>query len=363
VTQLTASAGGGKLSGSGFVGLEKFVPQTIDLTLTASRWPAINTQQYQADLNGTIRVGGSFGAPKVTGKVEVARAELRPNLAFLKHGGTPLERDPTIKVVGANAPPAAPPAGEQSVAPAQGDLWQRVAMNLQVIIPNNAWVRHANANVELSGHLRLEKPAGENLAITGLLESVRGWVGFQGRRFNLTRGVATFNRTDKINPAIDVVGEYRAGEYVVNAIIRGNADKPVLTLASEPQMEQSDILSVLLFGKPVAALNQGEAISLQQSALSLTGGFAATQVARAVSQALNLQAFGLEAGDVEVADGRFRVGRYVGDKTFLSVGQEITGKYGQEVAVEFRITRDWKLGVSSSTEGTNGVDIIWHKRY
>jgi autotransporter translocation and assembly factor TamB len=363
IMQMTAAAKDGKLSGSGFIGLEKFAPQTIDLALAANGWPAINTQQYQADVNGALNVAGTLTAPRVTGKVEVLKAELRPDLAFLKQGSTPTKRDPTIKLVGAKAPAPvlATPAG--TPAAAQTDLWQNAAVEIQVTVPNNAWLRHANANVELSGKIKLEKPSGGKLALIGLLEVVRGWAGFQGRRFNLTRGVVTFTGGEKINPALDIVGEYRTGEYVVDATVSGNAEKPALTFSSQPQMDQSDILAVLLFGKPMAALNQGEALSLQQSAVNVASGFAAGHIVKAVSQSLGLQDLGLDPNDVEVAEGRVRIGRYVGDQTFFSVSQEITGKYGQEVSVEFRITKDWKLGVSSSSEGTNGVDLIWHKRY
>jgi translocation and assembly module TamB len=363
IVQMTAAAKDGKLSASGFMGFEKFAPQTMALTLTANRWPAINTQQYQADVNGALNVAGTLTAPRVTGKVEVLKAELRPDLAFLKQGSTPTKRDPTIKLVGAKAPALPPAAPAGTPAAAQTDLWQNAALEIQVTVPNNAWLRHANANVELSGKVKLEKPPGGKLALIGLLEVVRGWAGFQGRRFNLTRGVVTFTGGDKINPTLDVVGEYRTGEYVVDATVSGNAEKPALTFSSQPQMDQSDILAVLLFGKPMAALNQGEALSLQQSAVNVASGFAAGHLVKAVSQSLGLQDLGLEPNDVEVADGRVRIGRYVGDQTFFSVSQGITGKYGQEVAVEFRITKDWKLGVSSSTEGTNGVDLIWHKRY
>jgi translocation and assembly module TamB len=300
----------------------------------------------------------------VSGKLEVFRAELRPDLTFIGRSAAPSKRDPTIKIVGSKAPPSPPaPSNGEKPAPMDVDVWQAAALDLELAIPKNVWLRHANANAELSGRLRLEKAPGANLAVGGLLEVVRGWVGFQGRRFNLVRGVVTFERGENINPTLDVVGEYRAGEYVVNAVVSGNAEKPALTLTSQPQLDQSDILAVLLFGKPISALNQGEAASLQQSAVGLTTGFAAGQIANAVTHALGLQQLGLDPGDVEVADGRVRVGRYVGNNTFFSVSQEIAGTYGQEVAVEFRITKDWRLGVSSSTEGTNGVDLIWHKRY
>jgi translocation and assembly module TamB len=169
ILQMTAAAKDGKLSASGFIGFEKLAPQTIALALTANRWPAINTQQYQADVNGALNVAGTLTAPRVTGKVEVLKAELRPDLAFLKQGSTPTKRDPTIKLVGAKAPAPVPATPAGTPPAAQTDLWQNAAVEIQVTVPNNAWLRHANANVELSGKIKLEKPSGGKLALIGLL--------------------------------------------------------------------------------------------------------------------------------------------------------------------------------------------------
>jgi autotransporter translocation and assembly factor TamB len=33
------------------------------------------------------------------------------------------------------------------------------------------------------------------------------------------------------------------------------------------------------------------------------------------------------------------------------------------VTLEYEIARDWKLGTTTTSKGSNGIDIIWHKRY
>jgi hypothetical protein len=51
------------------------------------------------------------------------------------------------------------------------------------------------------------------------------------------------------------------------------------------------------------------------------------------------------------------------DITNISVSQDVSGKYGQEVSAEYRITSDWRFSVSASTVGPAGADLIWQKRY
>jgi translocation and assembly module TamB len=344
VNQMSARANKGELNASGFIALQKFVPQGIDLNIAAKQWPAINTQQYQIEVDGTAKIDGTLSGPRISGKFEIPRGELRPDLSFLDHGNTPVKRDPTITVVSTAATSNASGAKQESNGQADSDIWRNTSLDIQIRIANNLWVRHRNGNAELSGNVRVTKASGGNLNVTGLIETIRGWVGFQGRRFTLTRGRLEFGGGEKIDPSLDIVAEYRAGNYLISAVVKGTAEKPTLTLASDPQLDQADILSVLLFNKPLSSLEKSEQASLQQNAISITTGFAAAQIGQGVSQALGLQELGI-------------------DITNISVSQDVSGKYGQEVSAEYRITSDWRFSVSASTVGPAGADLIWQKRY
>jgi autotransporter translocation and assembly factor TamB len=343
ISQISARANKGELNGNGFIALQKFVPQGIDLSIAAKQWPAINTQQYQIEVDGIARIDGTLVAPRITGKFEVPRGELRPDLSFLDRSNTPVKRDPTITVVSTTAAGDAV-AKQEGNGEADSELWRNASLDIQIRIPNSLWVRHRNGNAELSGNLRVTKASGGNPTVTGLIETVRGWVGFQGRRFTLTRGRLEFPGSEKIDPSLDIVAEYRAGNYLISAVVKGTAEKPTLTLASDPQLDQADILSVLVFNKPLSSLEKSEQASLQQNAISITTGFAAAQIGQAVSQTLGLQELGV-------------------DITNVSVSQDVSGKYGQEVSAEYRITSEWRFSVSARTVGPDGVDLIWQKRY
>jgi translocation and assembly module TamB len=359
INQLSARSGDGELSGRGLIGLNNFVPQNVGISLNAKNWPAIKTQEYRAVMEGSLNLNGTVKAPRLNGKVVIVNGEVRPNLAFLERSTTPINRDPTIKVISAadNRPSAG--GDEKSEETADNDLMRNAAANIQIHIPNNVWVKHQNANVELSGDVQVSKAAGGKPTVTGTIEAVRGWVGFQGRRFTLTRGRVELIGGDKITPMLDVAAEYRVTTYVVNVIITGAAAKPTLTLKSDPQLEQADILSLLLFNKPMSALGKGEQASLQQSAIGLTTSFAAAAVGAGVAQALGLQ----DLGGVDVSGGQLRYGRYVSQNAYISLGQDFTGGKGQEASAEYQITREWKLSVTTSSRGEKGVDLIWHKRY
>jgi translocation and assembly module TamB len=363
LSRLSARAGSGALDGSGVVSLRQFAPENIDLAVTARRWPALQTDQYRAIVNGNVKVAGPPSALRVAGAVEVVEGSIRPALAFLDRGTVPLKRDPTIVVVKHRGEAPAPAAANGKSIPEQNNLLQNLVLEVTVTIPNNLWVRHPNANVELTGKVTIVKKPESDVTLSGLLEIVRGWVGFQGRRFTLTEGRIQFTGGKPTDATLQLAAEYRVQGYLVNVIVSGTAEKPILTMQSQPVLEQSDILSLLLFGKPVADLTNTEKVSLEQNAIDITAGFAAAALGRAVSEAIGLQHLGLDLSDVSFTGGQVRFGRYVGPRTYLSISQDISGKYGREVALEYQLTPNWKLGSSTTTEGTSGFDVIWHKRY
>ncbi|HET9882020.1 MAG TPA: translocation/assembly module TamB domain-containing protein, partial [Candidatus Binatia bacterium] len=172
-----------------------------------------------------------------------------------------------------------------------------------------------------------------------------------------------FRGDETLNPALDIVAQYRLPQYQVEVIVTGTADKPVLTLRSQPALEQADILALLLFGKPVSSLNRNEQDTLQQGAAEMAGGLAAAKIAGAVSEALGLDRLGLDLGEIDAGGGQIGFGRYIGERTYVSISQKLSGETAQEVSIEYQIGPDWKITSSTSTAGSSGVGILWHKRY
>jgi autotransporter translocation and assembly factor TamB len=365
VREISAKAKDGEIKGSGSLALKSdYDIGAFKLSLAAQRWPAIETQRYQLKIAGNLDVQGTLAAPRVTGQVTVTEGSLRPDLAFLDQSKVPLKRDETIVIVKDNgaAPQTRLQTKEQPGGSADGFL-KNASLDLMLRAQKNIWIRHPDLVAELSGDVRAAKRPERDIDLTGRIDVVRGWLNFQGRRFQLSRGGIQFTGGDKINPALDILAEYKLPEYRVEIAVGGTSEKPTLTLASSPRLEQADILALLLFGRPINTLNRNEQGSLQQSALNITSGFVAGSIAKSVSGALGLDSLGVDIGEVDFSGGKVGYGRYVGSKTYVSASQQISGEHGRELSLEYEIARDWKLGTTTTSKGANGIDIIWHKRY
>jgi autotransporter translocation and assembly factor TamB len=362
--EFSAKAKDGEIRGGGALALKNYDIGAVKLALTARRWPALETARHQVKIDGNIDIEGAVQAPIIKGQLVVVEGSLRPDLAFLEQSKVPFKRDETIAIVKGNRG-AGQPLGpvEKTAASTDSDFIKNVRLDMTVRAPGNVWIRHPDLVSELSGNVHLTKAPQRDLDLTGRVEIKRGWFSFQGRRFQLESGTIEFTGGNKINPALNIVAQYRLPQYQVDATIGGTVEKPSLTLASQPRLEQADILALLLFGRPINTLNQNEQGALQQSAVGITSGYVAGRIANSVSEALGLDSLGVDIREVDFSGGRVGFGRYVGSKTYVSVSQQLSGEHGREVQLEYQIAADWKLGTSTTSTGSNGIDIIWHKRY
>jgi autotransporter translocation and assembly factor TamB len=356
VERLFARGPEGTLDGRGLVPLASG-DDPIQLTLEAKKFRAASSYRYRADIEGTITVGGTRSAPVVGGRIAVLEAALRPDISFL--GKAPKPRDPTIRLVSANEPQAAAPPPEPA-AP-KPSVYEAASIDVVIAIERNTWIRHEEAAVELEGEVHATKQPNQPLALVGEVHTVHGWASLQGRWFTITRGRVAFTGGKEIDPTLDVVADYKKGEYLVHAIVSGTANAPALTLTSEPQLDQADIVSVLLFGKPASQLNDGQKGQLQQNAAEMAAGYAFSKVGQSVSRALGLESKGIQVE--ELSPERVALGTYLTEKTYVTVGENIGQKNGQEVSVQYELVPHWSVETSANSVGGSGLDLIWHRTY
>ena len=223
-------------------------------------------------------------------------------------------------------------------------------------VVRDAWIRRADADVELRGELQLGKAAHRPLYVTGELRLVRGWYAFQGRRFTVEEGRIVFGGDVPPDPLLDIRALHRAGEYEITVRITGRATQPALALSSVPTLTEADILSTLVFGRPARELGHEQGADLQRQAIALASGYVAPELRQSIMRTLDLDTF-------ELSDKGVSAGRYVTRDVFVTLAQDLTGRAGQTVGVEYNITRRLAVKLSTSTQGNSAIDVLWRRRY
>ena len=179
-------------------------------------------------------------------------------------------------------------------------------------------------NLTLGGDIRAQKDPGGRLRLVGTVNTIRGNYDFQGRRFEILRdGTVQFVGAEELNPLLDLRTRRLIQGVEARVNVRGTLKQPEIELSSTPPLEQADILSLIVFNRPVNQLGEGEQISLAQRAQGMAAGAIAGQLAQSLGHALNLDTFEIQVAPETGDAAQIVIGQQVGQNMYVKVEQGI----------------------------------------
>ncbi len=365
----------------------------VDLRVTSTDFTVLDGNFGRLHLDTNVAVTGSLtalsaeGAITVrSGRIEVDHVleELRP----AKAGGAVI--DVAAPTTAANPSPSAaaatdfppPPAVAAATAPAPEappvvtepvvvtpSILDAMAIDLTVKVPNTLILRGdgvkiggeglslGNLNMTLGGDIHATKTAGASTMVVGTINTVRGYYEFQGRRFELRRdGTVSFKGPDPTNPRLNVTATRDVSGVEARVRVHGEAQRPELELSSTPPLDEGDILSLIIFNRPINDLGEGEKTTLAQRAGSLVGGFVAAPVAEALRNALDVDL--LEITPVSDEGGAsVSVGNQIGERVFVKVRQQFGSSETTQLVLEYELSNLLRLETTVAQGGDTSRSI------
>lgn len=336
---------GGTLRGEGQVLIDFAERLPGQITLKMQEFWAVRRDDLRAKTNGEVRIVSQNGALRITGKLDLARAEIT-----LKDSDT--ASIPSINYVEINAPAG----GFQSVEQEQPPL--PVTLDVDVRAERRLFVNGLGLSSEWSANLKISGPATEP-AITGEARLIRGELDFAGKRFDLQRGVLSFLGGKKVDPRLDIVAENVQADLTARIAVTGVASNPRLSLSSSPTLPEDEILSRILFGTSVADLSALEAVQLASAVTSLSGGGGGLNVLGAARRGLGIDR--LSVGTA-TSDTAITGGKYLTDDVYLEVTSDPAS--GQTAAsVEWSITRRLSIISRLGADRDTNMAVRWSRDY
>jgi translocation and assembly module TamB len=337
---------GGTIRASGGVGIRSLSQPSFDLQLAARNARVLDNDKGNLRIDTDATMVGPFNNADVIGTAQV----LNGVIYIPQSSGKTLvgAGDPALFAVLDTSL-----ASQRELFPAQSPLLANLRVNYAVGVNRDVFVRSTEANVEVYSdgdlHVNVDR-AKQSLTIDGVLLSDRGEYRFQGRRFQIQRGSATFVNLPELNPTLQVTADYPVElptrePFSIQIIISGTLDQPKIALQStaQPPIPQTDLLSYLAFGRPSGSLLQQEGGGITtggsggSNVVGQGAAFAAKQVSAAALGALTDQIsgeavrslgadfFNIAPADVSLDVGSFlrgtqvEYGKYIQTRTFLQL--------------------------------------------
>ena len=318
--------------------------------------------------------GGGRGRSSTSAAGDAARP-VDPALAERINApeGSPAGNVPIASNAGAT-PDAQPPSPTPVTRQGREGGFSALRMDVHLAVANDFVVRSNDlsvpdapiglgaVNVTIGGDLRLLKNPGRDVVrLVGTVNTVRGTYDFQGRRFTILRdGTIRFEGGRDIDPDLSVTAQRAIQGVLANVNVRGTLKSPELVLSSVPPLEQSEILSLIVFNQPINQLGEGQQVAVAQRAQQLAAGALASTLTNSLGKALNLTEFTIQAGTDSGTAAQITAGEQVNENLYAKVEQGFGDASTTNFVLEYEIAK-WLRLRTNWLQGSNAQPLLFQR--
>jgi autotransporter translocation and assembly factor TamB len=360
----------GSLDLEGTVDLEFGIPTKVDVKAKMDEFWLASLQVASLAVSGDLDIDGVFPDLRIVGALAADEARFEVGEAQMAEvSGLELDERLVLHREKGEIKTLEPVEEEESISDyldidLKLDLQQRLMLKAEVPLSGDLGSQFSQLatftmDMSMDGKLDLKQRRGQ-LEVVGELVPIRGFLEALGKRFDLQEGRMVFTGANYTDPVLDLSASHQVGQYgAVDIKITGTADDPLPSFSSAEYPDQTDVMSMLLFGKPPSAMSETEGESgsgLLSAALSSVGG----QAARS-SGAAFLQNVSLDPGS-----GSVKVGFPLSDKVYLAVERlnpESETDNMTQASVEWILSRQTYAEVITGDQGKSSGDLYWRWRF
>ena len=356
--QIDSLALGASANLSGGIMLESFLPSKWNLSAQFRDFEPVARPELQIVTDGQLQITGTPQGIRVEGKLAMKQAEIR--LAELLGVPSLATKQAEIRLTELFEEPS----------PEMPSFLRDPEIHLQVSADRQVWLRDPTFEVEIGGDLDIIKNR-EDSRIYGTISSRRGNYIWQNRRLRITQGEIQFQGRPDWNPDLDIRTETRVravtGSVDIIVTVGGTLTYPQISFDSSDSSlggDMGNIASLLLTGRPADQFQFS-----RDNTLDLFAGAVANRLGRHIGQKLNLDLVEVDVGEGIIS--RIRLGKYIGDRLFMSYAKDISST-AYEAAMEFEVLSGLTLEASQIEEVNEdtknrrrrgSVGLFWKKEW
>ncbi|MEA1677169.1 translocation/assembly module TamB domain-containing protein [Nitrospirillum sp. BR 11163] len=318
----------------------------LDLHVTTTNARLLRTDPITAWVDSDLTLKGLMNKPDLAGTVR-----LRETWVGLPDKPPADVADLPVRYV--NGRPRQP---QGQMSGAGGGLL--VHLKVDIKARNRIYVQGRGLTAEFAADMQARGTSADP-QLTGRVFLVKGDFSAQGQTFTLTKSDITF--TGDSDPLLDISASSTKADFTAILNITGRLSKPTVALTSDPPRPQDEVLSRLLFDRPISQISALEALQLAQGVAQLSGVLGSGPgLLDNVKRNLGIDRLEFSSAAVgSSAFGTVTAGRYINSRTYVGVSQSVGGT-GTNVTLEYALTSRLRLnGAVGSTDDTVGLKYQW----
>ncbi len=349
IEQLEAVAGNGRVSGSGTIGLSAEQGFPVDLTVRFRNARLARSASLGATATGQLRITNGLDGGLIEGRIIIPEARYQ----IIRQGAAEVP-----ELTGVYRKSELTEDGKRPTRVKPAGIFK---LNVSVVADNRLFVNGMGLESEWSARMQVTGTSAAPI-VTGEARVVRGTYSFASRRFELTRGIVSFEGGPLADPQINIGASTTAEGVTANINITGSGQVPRIAFSSTPSLPQDEVLSRLLFGSSVTNLSATEAIQLAAALNSLRASGGGLNPLGQLRSAAGIDRLRILGEDDTTGRGMaLAAGQYLTDDIYVEIITDARGFTA--VQLEIALTRALSLLSQTGSFGGSRAGLKYSKDY
>ena len=235
-------------------------------------------------------------------------------------------------------------------------------VHLQIAVQSRENLSATSSQVSIEGQAALQVGGtAANPVITGRTTLTSGELFYRNVRYQLQRGVITFDNPNETHPVLNLSVGTTIEQYNLTLTMRGPLDKLTTSYTSDPPLATADIINLVARGKTTQ-----ESAASSQSTDSMIASQAASQLSGGVQKLAGISSLQIDptlGGNNQNPSARVAIQQRVTKNFLFSFSTDVSQPGAEIVQGEYQINKRWSVSVTRDQLGGVSVDGRYRKRF
>ncbi len=247
-----------------------------------------------------------------------------------------------------------------SAIPAQPGFTDTIKLAVGVQSKENLSANSTQISLEGSVNVQVGGTVA-NPVITGRTNLTAGELFYRSVRYQLQRGIVTFDDPNTTSPVLNVSATTTVEQYNLTLNLRGPVDKLTTSYTSDPPLSTADIINLIARGQTT-----GESAASSQSTDSMIASQATSQLTGSLQKIAGISSLQINpgiGGSNQSSGATIAVQQRVTKNFLFTFSTDVSQPGSEVVQGEYQINKRWSVSATRDQVGGVSVDGRLHTRF
>jgi translocation and assembly module TamB len=235
-------------------------------------------------------------------------------------------------------------------------------VKLTISVQSRENLNATSSQVSIAGQAALQVGGtAANPVITGRTTLTSGELFYRNVRYQLQRGVITFDDPNETHPVLNISVTTAIEQYNLTLTLRGPLDKLTTSYVSDPPLATADIINLVARGKTTQ-----ESAASSQSTDSMIASQAASEVSSSVQKLAGISSLQIDptiGGNGQNPSARVAIQQRVTRSLLFTFSTDVSQPGSEIVQGEYQLNKRWSVSVERDQLGGVSIDGRYHSRF